>query len=101
NLIVLASARSMTDRLFQQAQTNALFASNIVDTQLLGDELLGIRSKPVTNRPINPTLTDSQKNTWKWLNMAGVPVLLVLFALLLGILRKAQRRSIEARYSGA
>ena len=32
---------------------------------------------------------------------AGVPVLLVLFALLLGILRKAQRRAIEARYSGA
>ena len=46
-------------------------------------------------------LSESQKNTWKWLNMAGVPVLLVLFALLLGILRKAQRRAIEARYSGA
>ncbi|MCB1186628.1 GldG family protein [bacterium] len=101
NLIVLASARSMTDRLFQQAQTNALFAANIVDTQLLGDDLLNIRSKPVTNRPINPMLSESQKNTWKWLNMAGVPVLLVLFALLLGILRKAQRRAIEARYSGA
>ena len=101
NLIVLASARAMTDSMFQQTQNaNALFASNIVDTQLLGDELLGIRSAPVTSRPIRADLTEAQKNTWKWLNMAGVPVLLVIFGMVLGIVRKAQRRIIEAKYSG-
>jgi gliding-associated putative ABC transporter substrate-binding component GldG len=101
NLIVLASARSMTDNMFQQAQPNALFAANIVDTQLLGDELLGIRSAPVTSRPLKNDLTEQQKSTWKWLNLAGVPVLLVLFGMLLGLLRGAQRRGIEAKYRGA
>ncbi len=100
NLIVLASARAMTDNLFKQAQTNALFASNIVDTQLLGDELLGIRSAPVTSRPIKADLTEAERNTWKWMNMAGVPALLVLFGLLLGFFRRAQRRLIEAKYGG-
>ena len=100
NLIVLASARSMTDNMFQQAQANALFAANIVDTQLLGDALLNIRSAPVTSRPLKTDLTESQKSTWKWLNLAGVPVLLVLFGLLLGVMRGAQRRGIEARYRG-
>ncbi|MEZ5336696.1 MAG: GldG family protein [bacterium] len=101
NLIVLASARAMTDRMFQQAQTNALFAANIVDTQLMGDWLLELRSAPVTSRPLRAGLSDSEKSTWKWLNLAGVPVLLVLLGLLLGVTRRTGRRAIEARYGGA
>lgn len=99
NIIVLASARSMTDNMFQQSRENAMFAANIVDTQLLGDALLNIRSAPVTSRPLKD-LSEQQKSTWKWLNLAGVPVLLVLFGMLLGLLRTAQRRGIEAKYRG-
>jgi hypothetical protein len=98
-LIVLSSAQALNDNRLQQFQENALFLANSVDMLAFGDQLLGIRSTPVTQRPL-VQLTDAQKQFARWGNVLGVPVLLSLFGLLLWVLKGKRRAALQAKYSG-
>ncbi len=68
-------------------QGNLLLAQNIVDWLSLDEGLISIRGKTITTRPLDETSPAAKK--WiKWLNILGVPVLLVLF----GLMRWSSRR---------
>jgi gliding-associated putative ABC transporter substrate-binding component GldG len=102
-LVVLSSATAFSDdfmRYGEQRQwDNQLFTINIVDMLLLGNELVGIRSAPAMARPLKQ-LSDAEKLLARWLNVLGVPVLVVLFGALLWMLRRQRRLLIQARYHG-
>ncbi len=98
-LIVMSSASALADNFLGQFRDNVTFLQNTVDMMVLGDQLLGIRSAPVTARPIEQ-LSDSQKFVMRWANILAVPALLVLFGLLLWFLKGRKRRAIQERYSG-
>lgn len=97
-VVVMTSAMALSDGFSQQFKQNPLFLNNVVDMMLLGNELMGIRSTPVTARPLKQ-MTEAQKSFYRWINVLGVPILLVLLALLLWFL-KGQRRRAIARYYG-
>jgi ABC-type uncharacterized transport system involved in gliding motility auxiliary subunit len=98
-LIVMSSASALADNFLGQYRDNVTFLQNAVDMLVLGDQLLGIRSAPVTARPIEQ-LKDSQKALIRWANVLAVPALLVLFGLLLWFLKGRRRRAIQERYKG-
>jgi len=96
-IVVMTSALGLSDGFVEQFRQNLLFLVNMADMMLLGDELMGIRSTPVTARPLKTGLDEKQKSFYRWINVLGVPILLVLLGLLLWFL-KGQRRRAIARY---
>ena len=57
---------------------NHIFIMNAVD-YLLGDrELISLRSREITNRPLEE-LTDEEKSRWKWINLLLPSILVVGF----------------------
>jgi len=98
-LMVLTSAIALSDNGLKQFQGNGLFLANIVDMLLLGNDLINIRSAPVTSRPLNPELTEAQKSFFRWMNVLAVPVLLALFGLALWALKNRRRAAIQHYYS--
>jgi len=75
-ILVMGNARFLADG-FISAPGNADFFLNAVDCFTWGDDLIGIRSKKMLNRPL-PILTEKQKKLVKYGNMIGVPLLVVL-----------------------
>jgi len=97
-VVVMTSAMAISDGFSGQFRQNSLFLNNVIDMMLLGNELMGIRSTPVTSRPLKQ-LSEAQMSFNRWINVLGVPILLILLAMLLWFL-KGQRRRAIARYYG-
>ena len=69
---------------------NHIFLLNAVD-YLMGDsELIALRSREITTRPLNE-LDNSTKTTWKWMNMLLPSILIIGFGVLR--FRKESKRS--------
>ncbi|MCH7471632.1 GldG family protein [bacterium] len=98
-LVVMSSTSALSDNFLQQFNQNVLYIQNIVDMLVFGEDLISIRSKSVTSRPL-VQLTDNQRSFYRWMNILGVPVLLTLFGLLLWFLKGKRRQAIQRRYSG-
>jgi ABC-type uncharacterized transport system involved in gliding motility auxiliary subunit len=98
-MLVISSAMTLSDNMMQRYQENGLFAANVVDMLALGDELAGIRSAPVTSRPLKQ-LTDAQKSSLRWANVLGVPLLLVGFGFFLWFLRGKRRQALQKYFAG-
>lgn len=99
-LIVVGSAHLLEDRFLSQQQfgEGAIFFVNLLDHLTIGDALIGIRSRPVTARPIDPELSVAQKSVIRYGNMIGLPVLLVLGGLGGMVLRQRRWQRLRARY---
>jgi gliding-associated putative ABC transporter substrate-binding component GldG len=95
-IVVLASLEAISDEFIGQ---NALFLANVMDMLLMGDELMGIRSAPVTARPLKSfdTAEQQKRSAIRWANVLGIPVLLGIIGLLVWF-SKRQRRAAIARY---
>lgn len=61
-----------------QGGSSLLLFYNMIDSLTLGDDLIEIRSKGVTDRPLKD-LTSSQKDTIRWGITVGVPLLFVFY----------------------
>jgi len=81
-----------SDFLSQSFTGNDLFFYNVVDSLTLGDTLIQIRSKGVTDRPI-ASLSEGQKNAIRWGLTIGVPLLFILY----GFYRRSQRNLLKSR----
>ncbi len=92
-VVVIGDADFISTDFVDQFPSNLTFFLNIVDGLTLGDELISIRSKGVTDRPIID-LTEGQKNMIRWGNILLVPILVVVFGLVRKALRNARKRSV-------
>lgn len=70
------------------------FFLNAVDWLTLGDALIGIRSHAITDRPLRET-TEFEKSFYKYLSIAGIPLLVVIFGLLRYFLKRRAKRMVE------
>jgi gliding-associated putative ABC transporter substrate-binding component GldG len=61
-------------------QGNLMLAQNIVDWLSLDDGLIGIRGKTITTRPLDE-IESGTKKMLKWLNILGIPLLVIIFGL--------------------
>ena len=86
-LVVVGDSGWLTDAVVSRSQENVALALNLVDWLAQEDKLASVRSKVVSSRDLlysSPT----HENTARWLNIAGVPLLFILF----GAIRSVRRR---------
>ena len=99
-IVVVGNAQFLT----QMRRDGVDFFLNTVDWLTLGDALIGIRSQTITNRPLQIKTRDGdfrevseiEKNIIKYLCIAGIPLLVVIFGLLRYVLRNRAKRMVEA-----
>ena len=98
-IVVVGNAQFLT----QMRPNGVDFFLNTVDWLTLGDALIGIRSQTITNRPLQIKTRDGEfrevseieKNLIKYLCIAGIPLLVVIFGLLRYFLKRRAKRFVE------
>lgn len=86
-IVVVGDSGWLTDALVSRSQENIALALNLVDWLAQEDRLASVRSKVVSSRDLlysSPT----HENAARWLNIAGVPLIFILF----GAVRSVRRR---------
>ena len=99
-IVVVGTAQFLT----QMRKDGVDFFLNTVDWLTLGDALIGIRSQTITNRPLQiktrsgefREVSEIEKNLIKYLCIAGIPLLVVIFGLVRYLLRSRAKRIVEA-----
>jgi len=76
-ILLTATHHMLMDNFLNQAQTNVIFLSNMIEYASWGDLLIGVRSRGKTLRPLIPT-TQNIKNIIKWFHMLGMPLLAIM-----------------------
>ncbi|MCK4411963.1 MAG: GldG family protein [Candidatus Eisenbacteria sp.] len=92
-MLVVGNAQFATDGFLGQFPENSLFLQNAVDWMTVGDQLISIRSRGATDRPLKP-ISDATKSTIKLLCILGAPLLVIAFGLIRFTVR---RRSSSAQ----
>jgi ABC-type uncharacterized transport system involved in gliding motility auxiliary subunit len=90
-IIVIGNSRFITNDVITQFKDNQVFFLNIIDWLTLGEDLIGIRSRGATDRPIKET-TEHIKTLIKSIDTFGVPLLLILFGLLYFYFRRRKKK---------
>ena len=77
-LILISDSKFISDAGGGGAPENHIFVMNAVD-YLFGDrELISLRSREITNRPLEE-LDDKEKSRWKWINILLPSILIIGF----------------------
>jgi len=80
----------------RQAEANIIFFQNLVDWLTLGEELINIRSRGVTDRPLKENLSAATKSFIKFSCTLGIPIVIVIFAFVRFYMRKRAKRLFES-----
>ena len=99
-IVVLAASEMIKDNVLDPDDNtpNGVFILNVIDA-LNGREAIAVmRAKQQVFNPLDDT-TAVTKAAIKWLNIAGLPVLVICFGLVVWMRRAARRKSIQAMFS--
>lgn len=99
-VIVVGNSQFMTNMFLRNFPENALFLQNAVDWMTLGNELISIRSRGATARPVRE-LSDGARTGVKILLTAGVPILVILAGLLRTAVRRRRRQLLADEFRPA
>lgn len=93
-LLLVSNNNFIRDNALNDYDSNILLALNSVDWMSWGDNLIGIRSRGKTDRPLQ--IPSQGAITFiKFFHVMGIPLLFSLFGILLGILRKRRWVSLK------
>ena len=90
-IIVVGTSQFLT----QPRPGGRIFFQNTIDQLTLGDELIGIRSKGVTDLPLRET-TDTERFLLKCLVIGGIPFLVAIIGLARYFLRRRAKQLVES-----
>ena len=91
-VILVSDSEFMADNGGGRSPENHIFILNSID-YLIGDQdLIALRSREITSRPLQD-ISDTSKRTWKWLNISTPSLLIIGFGLV-RIRRQKNRSSI-------
>lgn len=90
-LIVVGDSDFITDGFVFNNPDNATLMQNLVDSLSFDEDLINIRSKGVTSRPIKSDLSDSARSTIRYLNIFGLTLIVIAFGLVRYFLRRRSR----------
>lgn len=101
-ICIIGSSALLKDNLLDEegASPNAAFVMNLIDALNGRDEIAAMRSKSQQFNPLNETGA-GVKNAIKIFNIAGLPVLVVMFGLLTWWRRSARRKQIRMMFQKA
>ena len=89
-VILVSDSEFMADNGGGRSPENHIFILNSID-YLIGDQdLIALRSREITSRPLEE-ISDASKRTWKWINITAPTFLIVGFGLIR--MRKQKNRS--------
>ncbi len=95
-IIVFTEGRFLQDDYLASARENLILASNIVDWLSQDEDLIAIRSKQVTARPLHAPESNVTRNIIKWLNILIPPVLMIILGFVISVWRKSNRNKTIA-----
>ena len=89
-LIVVGDSDFVKDNFLRNMPDNLIFFQNLVDSLSLDEDLINIRSKGISDRPIKE-LSDSSKAVARYLNIFGLTIVAVVFGMIRYYLRRRSR----------
>jgi ABC-type uncharacterized transport system involved in gliding motility auxiliary subunit len=92
-LVVIGTSAIIWDDFFSPA--NQVLALNIADWMLADSALLEMRAREFSDVPLDSELSDYTRQAVKYLNIIGVPFLLIIYGMIRWRLREARRRSLK------
>ncbi len=96
-IILVADTRFFADDGAGKVPENIIFVLNAVD-YLMGDsELVSLRSREITTRPLKE-LEDGARNTWKWINWLLPALLIIGFGIMRWNREKNRSNMLEEMY---
>ncbi len=99
-IVVAASSKMLSDQLLDESgqSPNTMFVLNLVDALNGREAVAAMRSKEQRFNPLEPT-GSSTKVFFKVFNMAGLPILVVCFGLMVWWRRHVRRKAIQHIFS--
>jgi len=89
-LIVVGDSDFVKDGFARNNPNNLIFFQNLVDSLSLDSDLINIRSKGISDRPLKE-LSEGQKAAVRYLNVFGLTVVVVLFGMVRYYMRRRSR----------
>ena len=89
-IVVVGDGEFFVDDKGGNDRDNLLFFQNMVDWLMQDEDLIGIRSREVTDRPLR-AVSDPTKRFVKYANMLGSPLLVVVFGIVAWQIRRRRR----------
>ena len=96
-VVLVGDSGLFEDETIGSFQENFVFISNVVDFLMGDSDLVALRSREITTRPL-AELDDAEKARWKWLNVLLPPVLIVAYGLLRWRREAGRARMLEEQY---
>jgi gliding-associated putative ABC transporter substrate-binding component GldG len=93
-IVVVGNGNFMRDSFISSSPDNALFFQNLVDLASLQSDLINIRSKAITERPLKD-VSESTKNMIRYFNIFGLTIIVVSFGLFRYFSRKRNKFADE------
>lgn len=89
-ITVIGDSDFVKENFLQRNGNNLIFFQNVVDALTLDPDLINIRSKGVTSRPLKE-VSEAKKMSIKYFNIFGVTVLVIILGIIKYNLRKRRR----------
>lgn len=93
-IIVVGNSHFISDQMVRQFRGNMTFFINAVDWLTLGEELISIRSRGATERPLKE-ISERKKAIVKFIDTFGVSIILISFGMGRFYLRRREKRLFE------
>ena len=99
-IFVMACSSMLEDNMLDSEgrSTNATFVLNVIDHLNGQDDIAVMRSKNQTLNPLEPTLP-VMRNVIKAVNIAGLPILVILFGFGVWVRRRSRKQWIKNLFS--
>ncbi len=95
-VILVGNSQFVSDIFLRNFPANSIFLENAVDWMTSGSELISIRSRGATARPLRQ-LSDAARTAIKLVLIIGVPILVILLSVArMQFRRRARRQTVEA-----
>ncbi|MCK5357781.1 MAG: Gldg family protein, partial [Elusimicrobiales bacterium] len=90
-IIVVGDSDFITDSFISNNPDNLTLFLNLVDSMSFDEDLINIRSKGVTSRPITADISDGSKAAIRYLNIFGLTMAVIVFGLVRYFIRRRSR----------
>ena len=94
-MIVVGDSDFIKDGFLRNNPDNLTMFQNLVDSLSLDEDLINIRSKTVSSRPIKEELSDGAKAAIRYTNVLGLTAVVILYGLIRYFLRRKSRFADE------
>ena len=99
-ILVVGNSQFCSNLFLRNFPENALFLQNAIDWMTLGGDLISIRSRGATARPIRE-VSDGVRTAVKIILTAGIPILVIVVGLTRAAVRRRQRVRLADAYRPA